>query len=239
MRNFGKLFLVIALVCRTGLSESVTPIILIPGLWYKYSKPVLGEKIFASFTEWLIEAGFPAEDIHVLNYDSTASLKTVNTQLNTQIEEILKNYPVTTQFDVFAHSLGGFVGLYAMETNGHANRFRKFVSLAGIPQGWDGYAPCRVGLCGLVHPLIIPYHSDFVLRFLSKYASEISALQKCSLYSPDDGLVRPYDAGRFDDGTNVQLEGLTHLDMVFSKTSFDAVVNSCYGGSIVSPAPTH
>lgn len=231
--KIARFLLIIGLlVSNLGKSETVTPILLVPGLWYKYSKPVLGQKVFDPITRWLIQSGFPAEDIHVLNYDSTATIDFINNQLESQIETILQQYPAGTRFDLWAHSLGGFVGLYAMVANGHADRFRKFVSLAGIPQGWNGYAACKIGLCGLAHPPLIPYHSDYVMWFLSTYATAIASYEKCSLYSPSDGLVRPYDAGKFDDGTNVELQGLTHMDMVFNKTSYDAVVQNCYGGNI-------
>jgi pimeloyl-ACP methyl ester carboxylesterase len=230
-----RLLAALLLVSLTSLraAEPPRPILLVPGLWYEYAPKVYGMKVYDRYVKWLVEEGFPRERIHVLDYTSHHSLKRVSAQMSAQLRKIRAQYPPDTRFDVMGHSLGGFVALYSILTTGFSTQVKKFISLAGIPQGWDGFGACKIGLCGEMHKQLIPYRSTLIRLLFEKFHDEIARLDKCSIFSPQDGLVRPYDAGRFEDGIAVELPDTPHMDILFKRATFDALKRECYHGSFL------
>lgn len=57
---------------------------------------------------------------------------------------------------------------------------------------------------GSAHKKLSPLRNAFVMAFHARHAADIACLDKCSLFSPDDRLVTPYDAGRFSDRINME-----------------------------------
>lgn len=214
----------------TATHRQVTPIALVPGFGYDLAPLAFNREVFDDYGKWLAESGVPREHVYVIDYPYRADLDTIRDVISRELEAILAKYPPGTRIDVVGHSMGALAGLYGVMEGGLAGRVRKFVSLAGITQGWNGDLCKRLGVCGKAQAQIVPFRSPFIRDFLSRHDREIARLEKCSLYSPDDGMVSPYDAGRLDGGTNVELKGATHLDMIWKKEVFETMREKCYGG---------
>jgi pimeloyl-ACP methyl ester carboxylesterase len=216
-----------ALTTPTVATGAARPIILVPGWGWNFTKYKLTQPVFAGYIQWLINDGVPAQDIYVVDYGYAKDLDTIKGQMIPAFQKIISSYPADTKFDVMGHSEGGFTGLYTIMEGNFSNRIQKFVSLSGIPQGWDNWY-CKTGICGKAHLDLIPYHSTFVVAFLNQYADQIHGLQKCSIYSPDDGFVKPYDAGKFSDGTNVDVPGMHHMATIWDEQFYHVMRSHCY-----------
>lgn len=204
------------------------PLLLVPGWGYRLTGLVVGQEAWARYIEWLVTDGYAREDIHVLSYHYRKGLDYINAELTTQFRAIVASYPAGTKFDVMGHSLGGFTSLAAIVDSGVAPRVQKYISLSGIPFGWDSWY-CAAGVCGKADRQLTPFKNDFVTAFHSANAEAIAALEKCSVFSPDDEFVKPYDAGRFADGTNIEIAGIKHMDTIWTQQSYRAMRHGCYG----------
>lgn len=224
----------VALVCavvilfagRALAAPAPRPLFLVPG----WGPPaIVGYRAFVGF---LTDDGFPRERIHVLRYTYTQDLATITRQLVSQFREALARYPAGTRFDVIGHSTGDFVAIYALVQAGLADRVEHYVGLSGIGHGWDCPA-CTKGWLGKVERQLSPAYNDLINDFYSENAAVISGIKKCALFSPDDGLIAPYDSGRFDDGINIEIEGMRHLDSVKKHSAYATMRQECFGGSLV------
>jgi hypothetical protein len=66
------------------------------------------------------------------------------------------------------------------------------------------------------------------MELLEKHSNEIAELEKCSLFSPEDGILDPYDSGAFKDGINVSLPNISHLKFKSSPVVFEAMKKACF-----------
>jgi pimeloyl-ACP methyl ester carboxylesterase len=236
MKNL-RLLLILGAFSQFSFAESpaVRPILLVPGWGYNLYPFIFLKTAWNPYLRWFQQEGFPAKDIHILRYHYEADLDTIGQEVTTQLQTILASYPPGTQFDIMGHSEGAFVALYAMMISGLSSHFKKYISLAGIPQGWDSNL-CAKGLCGKADEDLIPWHSPLVMNFLTTYAAQIHALDKCSLYSPADQFVKPYDAAKFDDGTNIEVPDMRHMQWIWTLRGFETMRAGCYGiGTIPTP----
>jgi hypothetical protein len=67
------------------------------------------------------------------------------------------------------------------------------------------------------------------MAFHKRHAAEIQRLEKCSLFSPADGLLKPYDCGRFEDGINIDVPGMDHLHAAHERKYYRIMRRACYG----------
>jgi pimeloyl-ACP methyl ester carboxylesterase len=201
------------------------PLILVHG-WGPPS--VIG---FNRYVGFLTDDGIARRDIHVFRYSFLRDLATIEDELDAQYAAVAAKYPPGTMFDVIGHSTGDFVALYAAARSGFIARIKKYVGLSGIGHGWDCPA-CMRGWLGETERTLAPANNPFITTFYETYAAELGALDKCALFSPDDGLIRPYDSARTPDGVNVEVEGMRHLQSVKSRKFYELMKEKCYGGEI-------
>lgn len=205
-------------------------IFIIPGWGYELGRLLSFD--YQRYASWFQEQGLPEANVHVLTYSYLADLDTIDQELKSQMAAVLQHRQETSRFDVIGHSLGAFVGLLAISGTPYLTRTRKFISLAGIPYGWDS-ALCATGICGKAHRQLTPFRSNFVNAFHTRHTQFIANLDKCSLYSETDFFVKPYDAGRFDDGRNLDVPGMGHLAAIGERSYFDIMLAFCYDGKLL------
>ncbi len=228
-----------------GVTESTSgrnPIILITG-W--------GHKLPGNSTQPIVDRIIAdgAGDAYNVEYSDHSDPDTVSKEIATTIQTIFAKYPAGTKFDMWGLSTGHFVGLYAMMTNNLDNRFQRFIGFFGIAHGMDAFYLPIIGealgikfnesitgyslVVGKTLTEISPSYrtgtNQFLNAFYSKYDSRIKALDKCSIFSPADGLVTPYDSGSFPDGRNYSIPNLKHMDGIKKPDHYNALVKNCYG----------
>jgi pimeloyl-ACP methyl ester carboxylesterase len=213
-----------------GSGQNQRPIILVPGWGWNLTGLHVGEDSWARYIDWLVQDGYLRSDIYVVNYSYEKDLDTIKAQMIPKFQEILSQYSPDTQFDVMGHSLGAFTGLWTIMEGGFSPRIKKFISLSGVPQGWDS-SYCAAGICGAADQEIVPYQNTFVMAFLTQYAAQIHQLEKCSLFSPQDGFVKPYDAGKWPDGINVDVPNMKHLATIWQQPFYGIMRANCYQSS--------
>ena len=72
--------------------------------------------------------------------------------------------------------------------------------------------------------------------FYADYAEAMAHVRFCKLFSPDDGLIAPYDSGRVDGGVNVELPGMRHMDSVKKRAFYDVMRDACFDGALLGGA---
>ena len=219
------------------LSPTVRPKILVVG-W--------GPTSCQPFIDWMVEDGFPKEHAYLFKYSYTKDLETVKQELSTQFNEVFAKYAPNVKFDVIGLSTGHFVGLYTMmETNIDA-RVERFIGGMGIAHGINSIGadyhfpniiysyddPAYASVVGETIAAISPHMNPFLTSFYQKYDARIRTLKKCSVFSPQDSLVSPYDTGKFDDGENFSIPNLRHITSLNDKDGvYGQVFKNCYKSS--------
>lgn len=182
------------------------------------------------------EQGVPAEDIYQVHYPHSKDIVDIVTTLRPQLDEILSKYPVDTKFDLIGHSLGHAVSLISLAKLNLISKIGKLIGLAGVMFGQYGQKPglCRIGLlapyfCGDIFDLLLgTTEPPVVMDILERYDEELEKMEKCSLYSPEDGILDPYDSGAFKDGINISLPNVHHLKFKSSPVVFEAMKKHCF-----------
>ena len=60
------------------------------------------------------------------------------------------------------------------------------------------------------------------MGLISGYEEQISHIQKCSFYIEDDKLLStPSNSGSFDDGVNIALKNIRHLQLIHSREIYE------------------
>jgi pimeloyl-ACP methyl ester carboxylesterase len=201
-------------------------IVMVPGWGYQ-----LGPLLKFNYTDYMqgfVDAGVPQDRIHILSYDWKGELEDARLEIEKQLLDILDKGGDDAVIDLMGHSLGAFVGPYAASKMSKSNRIRKFISISGIPYGWDNTA-CGAGLCGKTHKNLIPFKSEFVMKYHEDYKAFWDKLDKCALFSPADAFVKPYDAGRMEGGVNKEVADMGHLEAIGDKKNFAIMLEACYG----------
>lgn len=186
----------------------------------------------------LSKLGFPEEHIYQVKYPDSKNIADMVAALKPQLEDILSHYPPGTPFDTIGHSLGHVVSLVAVTRLDLLSRLRKLIGIAGVmfgqmgPKPWlCGYALLAPHYCGDIFDILIGTRTpSIVMDILENKAVEMSRVQKCSLYSPEDGVLNPYDSGAFPDGINVSIPDMTHLEFKGSPQVFSTIKEACFDG---------
>jgi len=182
------------------------------------------------------ENGIPKKDLYLVQYPHSKDLKEIIQALRPQITEIISRYSTETQFDLIGHSLGHVVSLVSMAKLNLLSKIKRLIGLAGVMFGQYGKKPglCRFKLfapyfCGDIFDLLLgTTEPPFLMTLLERHAEEMNRIEKCSLYSPEDGVLDPYDSGAFSDGTNVSLPDIHHIKFKSSPQVFEAMIKNCY-----------
>jgi hypothetical protein len=204
------------------LALGEAPIVLVPG-W----GPGWAES-FETYASFLVADGVPRERIHIARYPFIAPVGALSDALDAELRAIFARYPTGTRFDFITHSLGQFAALHALVTRGLEDRVRLFVGLAGIAHGWSCDV-CAIGVCGAANRELTPFQSAFVQNFHARYGARIRGMRTCSLFSPADELVRPYDAGALAGGTNVAVPDMGHMQAITKREFYEVMRRRCYG----------
>ncbi|NBX93362.1 MAG: hypothetical protein EB078_00665 [Proteobacteria bacterium] len=193
-------------------------------------------KDMSTASQQLEGLGFPPEHIYQLHYPDSKDIADINQALKPQFETVFNRYPPSTQFDLMGHSLGHVVSLVSVAKLGLLPRIRKLIGLAGVIFGQLGSKPglCEFEIlapyyCGDIFDLLIgTTQPPFILELLETHENEISQIEKCSLFSPDDGILNPYDSGAFEDGINVSIPRVHHLEFKSSPRVFFEMKKACF-----------
>ncbi len=195
--------------------------------------------------DWMVEDGFPKEHTYLFRYSYMQDVDTVKTELITQFNEVFAKYPQDVKFDIWAVSTGHFTALYSIMEGGLEQRIEKFIGIVGIAHGinsigLDYRVPSAVYsynnpgyslIVGKTISTISPHMNPFLTSFYAKYDAKIKSLKKCSIFSPTDSLIDPYDTGHFDDGENFPIPNLRHVTIMTDKDHmYKFVVDNCYKG---------
>lgn len=120
--------------------------------------------------------------------------------------------------DVIAHSMGGLVARAYVRDRGGASGIARLVTLGTPHQGTLAFA--RLAL----DPMVAQMRPDSSL--LARLASEdpVPALADCvAIYSADDAIVVPPTAGYWPGAFNVEVHGLGHMSLLFSRRIYELV----------------
>lgn len=180
--------------------------------------------------------GFEKEQLYQVHYPSSKNLREINEALKPQILEILSRYPAGQKVDLVGHSLGHVVSLLSFSNLNLLQRIGKLVGLAGVMFGQYGDKPglCRFKLfspyfCGdLFDWLLGTLEPVIVMNILDQHPQEIESIQKCSIFSADDGVLDPYDSGAFPDGVNIEIPHIHHYQFKNSKKVFQTLIEGCF-----------
>lgn len=182
------------------------------------------------------EQGIASEEIYQVQYPHSQDIADIVEALRPQMNEIIARYSNDMKFDVIGHSLGHVVSLVSMAKLNLLSKVRKLIGLAGVMFGQFGQKPglCRFSLlapyyCGDIFDYLLgSTQPPFIMDLLERHEEEMSLVEKCSLYSPEDGILDPYDSGAFPDGVNVSLPKIHHLKFKSSPVVFEAMKKACF-----------
>jgi hypothetical protein len=155
----------------------------------------------------LAAIGYPRELLHAVRYDPRANWAEAARQIAEEARHIALQYADENQrFDWLTHSLGQFLSLYAIAHHDLSPRVGRVIGIAGLAHGVDQYIlPSTTGLVEDEGESIkaLRRRSDGSLSpplaaFYKEYGTIIARLDKCSVYSPDDDVLRPSDSGVFE-----------------------------------------
>jgi hypothetical protein len=201
---------------------SAEPIVLVPGyLWQVAGEP---DKLRAQ----LLESGFDERDIFLVGYPERETPDVIGAVVADALLQALAFYPAGTKARVVTWSLGHFVALYSILEHGLEDRVASVVGIAGAAHGTERDRLCSLGLCGRTLPLLMPAHNEFVRSVYAAKPGALASLSKCALFSPEDGVLEPYDSGAFPDGVNVEVRGVKHLQKFKDRSYVDAMLERCW-----------
>jgi hypothetical protein len=237
-----KILLVILAVLTLGRAfgaeaPSVFPKILFHGGGGGAPKSITNMSSAATQLERL---GYPKEHILKVRYPDRKNISEITAAVEPQLKKFIARYPSDTQFDVLGHSLGHVVSFVTMAKLGLLDKIRKLIGLAGVMFGQLGEKPglCRFEIlapyyCGDIFDLLVgTTEPPFILDLMEKNAEEMKRIEKCSLFSPEDGMLDPYDSGAFADGTNISIPNMHHLKFKSSPLVFEKMKEECFRGEL-------
>lgn len=209
--------------------RAINPILIVPG-W--------SDKGAAwQFAEHLISFGVPRAHIHVIRYDSTADWDIASAQFHAEFQRVADLYADGDQrFDIIAHSVGQFIALHAIVNDDLEDRVGRLIGVSGIVHGIRATASTRVrdlfADAGDSMESLRRSPDDSLprplARFLNRNARAIDRLDKCSVFSPDDGVLDPYNSGAFENSRNTVINGMRHEWAFTSRRFARAIVDACY-----------
>lgn len=207
-------------------SDPVTGVIFfVPGWGYDMSW--LWRRSTQRYYQWLEQSKVSRYGVIELEYDYTGTPESIESSIGKAIAFHLSKLPPDTTFDIIGHSFGAFAGLYGVMTGGLSQRMHQFISLAGLPFGYNQRL-CGQGWCGKAAELIVPMKSPFIQLFEQNYEAEIASMKSCSLYSSADRILKPYDAGHIMGGVNHEVPGMGHLAAATNQRFLNELLRACY-----------
>lgn len=205
--------------------QRYNPVIIIPGWGHDYLD-------HEPMRQWLRDEGYDDDDVVIIPYPYLAEVEIASTDIQKEMNAFLALYPIETKFDVVGISTGHFIGLHAIMSAAIDQRIDRYIGVAGIAHGVSNFS--NFAIAGRLIETISPANNTFIQSFYGGALKDrIDGLKKCSLFSPQDQFIEPWDSGRFANGVNVEVPNAPHLEMMSARTYFDALKASCYAGSFM------
>jgi pimeloyl-ACP methyl ester carboxylesterase len=122
------------------------------------------------------------------------------------------------EVDVVAHSMGGLVARACVRARGPASGIGRLITLATPHQGTVAFRRfARDPMVGQMRP-----GSPLLARLAAD--DPVPALVDCiSIYSADDAVVIPAAAAYYPGALNIEVRGLGHMSLLFSRRVYDLV----------------
>jgi len=217
---------------RTGVDVQMQPLPHPPVILLHGSGPRRMPQSVVSmqpFAELLVARGFQRRHIHLPVYPQGGDRVQSIGAIRSAMHRIRAQYPEGTTFDIVGHSMGQFVGMMAVLEGDMVPMVRTLVGLAGVAHGQDrrNRGCLLLGGCGDLFTLLRPAHGGWIAATLRRYAAELGRMKKCSIFSPEDGVLDPYDSGAFADGTNVELRNIRHVQFIKNAYVADQMIARC------------
>ena len=123
-----------------------------------------------------------------------------------------------SRVDIVAHSMGGLVARAYIRTRGGASGVGRLITLGTPHQGTDAFPRLRLD------PMVVQMRPGSPL--LARLAADdpVPQLADCiSIYSADDAVVVPPSRAYYPGAFNVEVRGLGHLSLLFSRRVYTLV----------------
>jgi triacylglycerol lipase len=166
----------------------------------------------------LRDAGYPAERVEAISYDSYQSNVTTAQQLAGAVDA-LRARTGARKVDIVSHSMGAISARYYLEELGGADSVDALVTLGGVNDGtiW-GYGCYVFESCKEMVP-----GSDLLGR-LDRDASTLAATRLGAWWSPCDTAIVPVSNAQLVDARNTETRCLGHSDLKSDPTVFKQVL---------------
>ena len=157
--------------------------------------------------ERLLAAGYPANSVDAMTYDSGISNVDVAQQIGAEVDALLARTGAR-KVDVIAHSMGTISARYYVEHLGGAAKVDAFVSLAGVNQGTLWAVGCAVLVsCREMVP------GSSLLDRLSASVEVDRPTRFAAWWSPCDPAILPPTNAELPGARNTETGCLGHSDL--------------------------
>ncbi len=138
-------------------------------------------------------------------------------RLGTELDRIRRESGAP-QLDVVAHSMGGLVARACLGARGRASGIARLVTLGTPHQGTLVFPRFRVD------PMVAQMRpGSAMLARLADGRAATAAADCIAIYSADDAIVVPASAGYWPGAFNIEVRGLGHMSLLFSRRVYELV----------------
>jgi triacylglycerol lipase len=174
---------------------------------------------WTALVQALEHAGWQADEIDAMNYDSTKSNKAIAQQIADEVAA-LKARTGASRVDVVSHSMGAISTRWYLEHLGGTASVAAWASLAGVNEGtvW-AYG------CYLLTPCKEMTPSSTVLDDLARHLDTSGATRYATWWSPCDEAVVPQSNAKLPGARNTETACLGHSAVKSDPTVLGQVVD--------------
>lgn len=193
------------------MSKDTVPIILLHGLFQN-------QACWWWMRRQLKKQGYVTVSLNLSPWHNVEALAEI---LDKKIDRLRHRFGIQ-QVVLVGHSMGGMIARNYVQLRGGDTKVASVVQL-GSPNNGSKLAPFAISPLGL---LLLP-GSDFLQRL-----AEAPMPQDCeitSIYSRRDNMVLPFEYSHLPDGRNIEIDGLGHTSLLFSRRVLQLVLQQCQG----------
>ncbi len=166
--------------------------------------------------------------VHSLNLSPWHNVEALTEILEKKIDR-LRHRDGISQVVLVGHSMGGIIARNYIQLRGGAEKVRCCIQL-GAPNQGSKLAPFALTPLGV---LLMP-SSDFLKRLNEAPLPETCSVT--SIFSRNDAMVMPYSYSYLPGARNVELDGLGHTSLLFSRRALSAVQQELAGEKECDPS---
>jgi len=214
-----------------------------------YSALTPGLKDMSSASQQIAKLGFPSKDIFLVTYPDTKNISDIKAALDPQLKKIFAKYDANTRFDAIGHSLGLLAGFVSLSELGHLPKIRSIIGVNGVLMRQEksampaGCSPNNTrDLCGDIFDKVVgSSNSPYIVGLIQQNQTELTRINKCAIWSSNDGILKPANSGVFPDGKSVEMTGNwcknaslfnpCHLQAKSSPEVFAKMKSDCFNGN--------